>query len=140
MKSIPQNNTPLLVVDDDEGLLLSIKATLVSAGLPEPALVSDSRDAMDLVRTQNFELILLDLMMPHLSGMEVLSQIKDEFPKMDCVIVSAMDDVESAVKSINLGASDYLVKPLNVPRFIEIVDHYLAIVASSVTSDEQRLT
>ncbi len=125
MKSIPQNNTPLLVVDDDEGLLLSIKATLVSAGLPEPALVSDSRDAMDLVRTQNFELILLDLMMPHLSGMEVLSQIKDEFPKMDCVIVSAMDDVESAVKSINLGASDYLVKPLNSEKLVVVVNRTL---------------
>jgi DNA-binding NtrC family response regulator len=111
----------LLVVDDDEGLLLSIKATLVSAGLPEPALVSDSRDAMDLVRSQNFELILLDLMMPHLSGMEVLSQIKNEFPKMDCVIVSAMDDVESAVKSMNLGASDYLVKPLNSEKLVVVV-------------------
>jgi DNA-binding NtrC family response regulator len=125
MKSIPQNNTPMLVVDDDEGLLLSIKATLVSAGLPEPALVSDSRDALDLVRTQNFELILLDLMMPHLSGMEVLSQIKDEFPKMDCVIVSAMDDVESAVKSMNLGASDYLVKPLNSEKLVVVVNRTL---------------
>jgi DNA-binding NtrC family response regulator len=125
MKSIPQNNTPMLVVDDDEGLLLSIKATLVSAGLPEPALVSDSRDAMDLVRSQNFELILLDLMMPHLSGMEVLSQIKNEFPKMDCVIVSAMDDVESAVKSMNLGASDYLVKPLNSEKLVVVVNRTL---------------
>ena len=125
MKSIPLNNSPVLVVDDDEGLLLSIKATLVSAGLPEPALVSDSREAMDLVRTQNFELILLDLMMPHLSGTEVLSQIKDEFPKMDCVIVSAMDDVESAVKSMNLGASDYLVKPLNSEKLVVIVKRTL---------------
>ena len=87
MKSIPPNNSPVLVVDDDEGLLLSIKATLVSAGLPEPALVSDSREAMDLVRTHNFELVLLDLMMPHLSGMEVLRQVKEEFPKKECVIV-----------------------------------------------------
>ncbi len=125
MKSIPQNNTPVLVVDDDEGLLLSIKATLVSAGLPEPALVSDSRDVMALARKHNFKLMLLDLMMPHLSGMQVLKQIKGEFPKMDCVIVSAMDDVESAVKSMNLGASDYLVKPLNSEKLIVVVNRTL---------------
>jgi len=125
MKSIPQDHTPVLVVDDDEGLLLSIKATLVSSGLPEPALVSDSRHVIDLVRTHDFELILLDLMMPHLSGMQVLKQVKEEFPHLDCVIVSAMDDVESAVKSMSLGASDYLVKPLNSEKLIIVVNRTL---------------
>jgi DNA-binding NtrC family response regulator len=125
MKSIPANHTPVLIVDDDEGLLLSIKATLVSSGLPEPALVSDSRHVMNLVRAHNFELILLDLMMPHLSGMEVLRKVKGEFPHLDCVIVSAMDDVESAVKSMSLGASDYLVKPLNSEKLIIVVKRTL---------------
>ena len=78
MESIPQIPSPVLVVDDDEGLLLSIKATLVSSDLPEPALVSDSRRVIDLVREYDFQLILLDLMMPHLTGMEVLRQIKKE--------------------------------------------------------------
>ncbi|UCE55875.1 MAG: sigma-54-dependent Fis family transcriptional regulator [Desulfobacterales bacterium] len=125
MESIPQNNTPVLVVDDDEGLLLSIKATLLSSGLPEPALVSDSRRVMDLVRNQRFELMLLDLMMPHLSGMEVLKDIKEEFPDLACVIVSAMDDVESAVKCMSLGATDYLVKPLNSEKLIVVVNRTL---------------
>jgi len=75
MESIPDKHTPVLVVDDDEGLLLSIKATLVSAGLPEPALVSDSRAVVDHVRKNPFQLILLDLMMPHLNGLEVLEKI-----------------------------------------------------------------
>ena len=57
--------------------------------------------------------------------LEVLSQIKNEYPKMDCVIVSAMDDVESAVKSMNLGASDYLVKPLNSEKLIVVVNRTL---------------
>ena len=60
MDSIPAADTPVLVVDDDEGLLLSIKATLVSAGIPEPALVSDSRKVMDHVRSHPFQLVLLD--------------------------------------------------------------------------------
>jgi DNA-binding NtrC family response regulator len=118
MESIPDKHTPVLVIDDDEGLLLSIKATLVSSGLPEPALLSDSRNALELVRKYSFQLILLDLMMPHLNGMEVLKKIKDEFPDPECVIVSASDDVATAVQAMTLGASDYLVKPLNSEKLI----------------------
>jgi DNA-binding NtrC family response regulator len=125
MESIPQNKTPVLVVDDDEGLLLSIKATLVSSGLPEPALVSDSRRVMELVRNNHFELILLDLMMPHRSGMEILKEIKEEYADIECVIVSAMDNVESAVKSMSIGASDYLVKPLNSEKLVVVVNRTL---------------
>jgi len=125
MESIPPKHSPVLVVDDDEGLLLSIKATLVSSGLPEPALVSDSRRVMDLVRAHDFQLILLDLMMPHLTGMEVLRKIKEKSPDVECVIVSAIDDVASAVQAMSLGASDYLVKPLNSEKLIALVNRTL---------------
>ncbi len=125
MESIPQNKTPLLVVDDDEGLLLSIKATLISAGLPEPALVSDSRRVTDLLRRHRFPLVLLDLMMPLLGGMEVLQQVKEEWPETDCVIVSAMDDVGTAVRAMNSGACDYLVKPLNSEKLVALVQSHL---------------
>jgi DNA-binding NtrC family response regulator len=125
MESIPFKHTPVLVVDDDEGLLLSIKATLVSSGLPEPALVSDSRRVMDLVSEYDFQLVLLDLMMPHLTGMEVLQKIKARSPNVACVIVSAIDDVESAVQAMSLGASDYLVKPLNSEKLIALVNRTL---------------
>ncbi len=125
MESIPDKNTAVLVVDDDEGLLLSIKATLVSSGLPEPALLSDSRKALEMVRKHPFQLILLDLMMPHLSGLEVLKGIKNEFPDPECVIVSANDEVATAVKAMNLGASDYLVKPLNSEKLVALVNRIL---------------
>jgi DNA-binding NtrC family response regulator len=125
MESIPQKHTPVLVVDDDEGLLLSIKATLISAGLPEPALVSDSRRVTEVLRLQRFQLVLLDLMMPLLGGMEVLQQIKEEWPETDCVIVSAMDDVTTAVQAMNSGACDYLVKPLNSEKLVALVQNHL---------------
>ena len=125
MESIPDKHTPVLVVDDDEGLLLSIKATLVSSGLPEPALVSESRDALDLMRKHQFQLVLLDLMMPHLNGIEVLEKIKSEFPDSECVIVSASDEVATAVNAMTLGASDYLVKPLNSEKLIALVNRSL---------------
>jgi DNA-binding NtrC family response regulator len=125
MESIPPKKTPILVVDDDDGLLLSIKATLISAGLPEPALVSDSRRVRDLLRTHGFLIVLLDLIMPFLGGMELLQEIKKDAPDTDCIIVSAVDDVTTAVRAIHYGACDYLVKPLNSEKLLALVQSHL---------------
>lgn len=124
MKNSP-TNSPILIVDDDEGLLFSIRAALLSAGLPDPTLVSDSRKVLDVVRGHKFHLALLDLIMPHLDGMEVLKQIKQESPSTECVILTAVDDVATAVKAIHMGAYDYLVKPLQVKRTTIAVRHAL---------------
>jgi DNA-binding NtrC family response regulator len=125
MKSIPNTETPILVVDDDKALLLSIKATITSSGLPEPALVSDSRMVMDVVRENNFNLLLLDLVMPNTGGMEILRQVKEEFPTIECIIVTAVDDISSAVKAIKYGAFDYLVKPIIGEKLIITINRAL---------------
>ena len=125
MESIPEIKTPILVVDDDMGLLLSIKATLISSGLPDPAIVSDSRLVIDLVRKHRFHLILLDLIMPHIGGMEVLQQIKKEFPTTECVVVTAIEDISSAVQAMKFGAYDYMVKPVNSEKLVIIINRAL---------------
>ncbi len=125
MESIPESGSPVLIVDDDEGLLLSMKATLVSSGLPEPALISDSHRVMDVVCRHDFHLILLDLMMPNLGGMELLEAIKTGFPNIECVMISALDEVPTAVKAMSLGASDYLVKPLSSEKLTLLIQGVL---------------
>ena len=112
MESLPDNRTPILVVDDDAGLLSSVRAILLSAGLAEPALVSDSMKVVEVVKNHHFHLVLLDLIMPNLSGMELLQVLKQEFPDVECVVVSAVDEVSSAVEAMKYGAYDYLIKPL----------------------------
>jgi DNA-binding NtrC family response regulator len=124
MENFP-NNSHILIVDDDEGLLFSIRAALLSAGLPDPIMVSDSRKVLELVRKHRFHLALLDLIMPHLDGMEVLRQIKQESPSTECIILTAVDDVATAVKAIHMGAYDYLVKPLQVKRTTIAIRHAL---------------
>jgi DNA-binding NtrC family response regulator len=124
MENFP-TSSHILVVDDDEGLLFSIRTALLSAGLPDPTMVSDSRKVLELVRRQRFHLALLDLIMPHLDGMEVLKQIKQESPSTECIILTAVDDVATAVKAIHMGAYDYLVKPLQVKRTTIAVRHAL---------------
>ena len=125
MESIPNNQTSILVVDDDVGLLSSIKATLVSSGMQEPALVSDSTRVMELIKRNHFRVVFLDLIMPQKNGMEVLKQIKKTFPEIECVIVTAIDDVSSAVQAMKYGAYDYLVKPLNSKKLIIVINRAL---------------
>lgn len=125
MESIPATPPALLVVDDDEGLLNSIQATLLSAGLPEPALVSDSRRVLDILRKHRPPLVLLDLVMPYLGGLDLLQRIKEEFPETDCIVVSALDDVATAVRAMRAGAGDYLVKPIEPDRLTTLVRSHL---------------
>jgi DNA-binding NtrC family response regulator len=124
MESVSEQS-PILVVDDDPGLLLSIKATLLSADLPEPDTISDSRLVMDRVRNNAYKIILLDLLMPHINGMELLEMIKKEFPETVCLIVTATDEVSTAIQAIRLGAYDYLVKPVDGENLVMIIQRAL---------------
>jgi len=121
MESIPPHPTPILVVDDDIGVLLSIEAAIVSAGMPAPALASDARRVLDLVREHGFHLVLLDLIMPHVHGLDVLRDLKETHADVECIIVTAIDEVETAVKAIRLGAYDYLVKPLDRDKMTIVI-------------------
>lgn len=125
MISIPETYTPILAVDDDKGLLLSIKATLLSSGMPEPSVVSDSREAMDLIRKNRFQLVLIDLIMPHIDGISLLEQIKKEVPDTECIIITAVDDVSTAVQAMKFGAYDYLIKPLQAEKLLISVKNAL---------------
>jgi DNA-binding NtrC family response regulator len=125
MISVPKTFAPLLVVDDDTGLLLSVKASLMSAGIPEPALASDSREVIDLIKKYPFQLILIDLIMPHIDGIALLEKIKNEAPHMECIIITAIDDVSTAVQAMKFGAYDYLIKPLQTEKLFISVNNAL---------------
>ena len=125
MISVPKTYTPILAVDDDTGLLLSVKASLLSAGMPEPAVVSDSRQVMDLIRKNRFQLVLIDLIMPHIDGISLLEQIKEEAPDTECIIITAVDDVSTAVQAMKFGAYDYLIKPLHAEKLLISVKNAL---------------
>lgn len=125
MQSIPPKETPILLVDDDTGLLTSMHAVIVSAGFPEPALLSDGRAALDLIAAHRFKLVLLDLMMPDIDGMELLKSVKSRYPQIECIVFTAVDDVETAIEAIRHGAYDYLVKGQNNEKLVITISHAL---------------
>ena len=147
MESIPPRPAPFLVVDDDQGLLLAVKATVMSSGMGEPAVVSDPRRVFRIMEERQFPVVLLDLLMPHMNGLEVLKRLKEEFPATECVMVTAVDDVGTAVGAMKAGAFDYLTKPLDKDKLIIVMGnalehhrlrHELALYHRSPSFDELR--
>jgi len=125
MQSLPTHPTPILIVDDDIGLLTSLKTTLVSAGLSEPALISESRAVIPCLTEQRFQLIILDLMMPDMDGIELLQKIKAQHPQTECILLTAIDDTATAVRAIKYGAYDYLVKPVDREKLVLTINRAL---------------
>jgi len=125
MQYLPPHPTPILIVDDDIGLLTSLKTTLVSAGLSEPALISESRAVIPCLTEQRFQLIILDLMMPDMDGIELLQKIKAHHPQTECILLTAIDDTATAVRAIKYGAYDYLVKPVDREKLVLTINRAL---------------
>ncbi len=117
---------PIMVVDDEEAILLSIDTSLRMAGMNNVITCSDSREVMPVLAKQQIELMLLDLTMPHLLGEDVLSKVSREFPEIPIVIITGTVDVETAVRCMKSGAFDYVVKPLEESRLVTAVNQVLA--------------
>lgn len=112
---------PILIVDDEEAILLSMDTTLRMAGFTNIITCPDSRRARELVQAHHAEVILMDLTMPHISGQDLLVDIAAEFPDIPIVIVTVAVDTDTVVQCIKQGAFDYLVKPVEAERLVTTV-------------------
>ena len=110
---------PLLLVDDEKAWLRSFSLTLKSTGgLNNLILCDDSRKVLGILAAREVGVILLDLNMPYLSGEELLAEILIQYPEVPVIIISGMNQVETAVRCIKQGAFDYFVKAVEVERLI----------------------
>jgi len=109
---------PIMLVDDEVQALNSFEMVLRSASMNNFISCQESRDVIPLLSQQEIEVILLDLRMPYLSGEELLPIISSDFPEIPVIIITGANDVETAVKCMKLGASDYMVKPVEKNRLV----------------------
>ncbi|WP_431693233.1 adenylate/guanylate cyclase domain-containing protein [Rhizobium giardinii] len=105
----------LLVVDDNEDNRFTLTERLKREGYGNVVCASNGREALELLATRPFDLVLLDITMPEMDGYQVLHEVKADttLRNIPIVMISAVDEIESVARCIGLGAEDYLAKPFN---------------------------
>ena len=121
MNRRPYPADPILVIDDEESILLSVDTILQLAGMNNILTCSDSRQAMAIIKQRSPSVVLLDLNMPHVDGEAILDQITSQNPHTPIIIITGRIDAETAVECMKSGAFDYIVKPVDENRLIASV-------------------
>ena len=110
----------ILVVDDDESLRWVTQAQLQQSGYLVDVAAS-GKEALDRIRDAPPDLVITDLMMPAMSGLDLLKRIRADYPEIIIIMVTAFGTVENAVDAMKAGAYDYITKPVNMDELRLIV-------------------
>jgi len=116
---------PVLIVDDEKNIRLTLSQSLTALGLEADTAVN-GEEALKKIEATDFGLVLLDLKMPGLSGIEVLRRLRQQRPRVHVVIITAYGTVESAVEAMKLGAVDFVQKPFSPQEIRRVVEGVLA--------------
>ncbi|MCP4133789.1 MAG: response regulator [bacterium] len=112
---------PIMMIDDEPITLESLEMVLNTGGINNIVQCQDSREVMNILSNNDVGGILLDLLMPNISGERLLLSIKDKHPEIPVIIISGVNELETAVSCMKMGAYDYLVKPLDEGRVLATV-------------------
>jgi DNA-binding NtrC family response regulator len=107
----------MMLVDDEERFLSTTKKLLSKKGYEVFTAISGA-EALEKLRTQNIHVVILDVKMPGMDGIETLKAIKRKFPMVEVIMLTGHGTVESAVEGLKSGATDYLTKPTDVNDLI----------------------
>jgi DNA-binding NtrC family response regulator len=114
----------ILVIDDKESMRQMLAKTLESEGF-EVDTARDGERGLDKAKEKRFDLILTDLKLPKMDGLEVLSSIKDLDPEVAVIVMTAYGTIETAVQAIKQGAFDFLTKPFDVDHLQVLIQRAL---------------
>ncbi len=116
----------ILVVDDEQDFLDSIRRGLVTSGFKNVTTETDPRRAVEMFEKGiMFDVVLIDITMPGMNGIELLEVIRSNSPRSECIMVTAVDEARVAVQSLRKGAYDYLVKPISKEDLVSSLNRAL---------------
>lgn len=128
----------ILIVDDDAAFLDGARRALLSHGMGNVSLLQESGQVLQALATGAYNVLLLDWVMPHPSGADLLSEIVRHYPDIPVIIISGVRDLENVVSCIKQGAYDYITKPLDTTRLVSVVQN--AAKSSELDARNRKLT
>lgn len=108
----------ILLVDDEESWLRNLRLHLARAGVTNTLPCTDPRAARDIVASRRIGLAIVDLIMPGMGGEELLHQLREEWPNLPVIILSGVEDLNTAVRCVKAGAFDYFVKTSDLESLV----------------------
>jgi DNA-binding NtrC family response regulator len=114
----------ILIVDDDPSIRKTITAILAEKGYDVEA-VGTAKEAIEKSKTGFYNLALLDIRLPDMEGVKLLTKMKETKPKMAKIIITGYPSLQNAVEALNKGADAYIIKPVNIDEMLATVKHHL---------------
>ncbi|HEQ71915.1 MAG TPA: sigma-54-dependent Fis family transcriptional regulator [Spirochaetia bacterium] len=116
----------ILIIDDEQGIRAVLKDVLEDEGY-SVLLAEDGLKGLSLLETNAVDLVILDVWLPNMGGIDVLKRIREDFSDVEVIIISGHANIDLAVKAVKMGAFDFLEKPLSLERTITVVRNALAL-------------
>ena len=113
-----QLKAKVLLVDDEEDFLKTLAERLETRGL-KVSMATNGESALALIEGQEYDLIVLDLAMPGLDGLETLKRIKARQPDAEIIMLSGQGSIKTSIEAMKLGACDFLQKPVDIGTLLE---------------------
>ena len=112
----------VLVVDDDPGMRLGMAETIKRSRDFNVEQAESAEKALEMVKQKLFHVMITDMRMPGISGLELLKRVKSQYPAMEVIMVTAYGTIETAVEAIKFGAYDYILKPFSAKDLMKMVE------------------
>ena len=109
----------ILIIDDEEGIRESFK--LILSNFYNLTLASNADEAEERLSNGSFDLVLLDIKMPRINGLDYLKKLKESKPSLPVIIITGYQSVETAQEAIRNGAADYIPKPFDSKQILKAV-------------------
>jgi len=128
----------ILIVDDDTEFLDGTRRALLAHGIDNITTLQDSTNLLTTLSRSTYTVIILDWVMPDLSGSDLLPEIIRQYPHIPVIIITGVNDLENVVSCIKQGAYDYITKPIDTTKFVSIVQN--ACKSSELIARNRQLT
>jgi len=117
-------NTRILIVDDDENIRKVLTAIFEDEGYTVES-VDTAKKAIERTRRKFYNIVLIDIRLPDMEGIELLTKMRDTIPKMRKIIITGYPTLQNAIEAVNRGSDAYILKPFNMEKVLETMKEQL---------------
>ena len=115
----------ILIIDDDEGMRETLADILEEVGY-ETSITDTGKGALHMLKDTKFDIVIIDIRLPDMSGTDLLKEIKALNPDSECIMVTGLSDVKSTEESMREGAYAYMIKPLDIDKVLKTIKDALS--------------